>query len=358
MIASTSLPIYAFIAHAVTLIMFFGLATGKKIRFIFFFIASFVAVYIISFLLLDDYANYAYIFDELDLNKPVNQIFSLYGEPLFLFVNYLFKFVTDDFNLVRFFWVFVALLIKLIFLIRWGKFYTLSFIFYVAIIFYPDSYLLRSSIASSIVFIGISNMLSNKKFYKFFIPIIIASGFHISALIAIPIWFFKNINLSKESSLIALSIIYLSGFVGFGHLVVQVIGSIFSTDTYYIERLIEYSDSIYGGSVGMLRGSSLVYLSVAIFYIVYKDHISKHTPHYHIFLNIMLYSFIFLFSFNDFEVISERLFRILAFVLVIPMGYIAFSIKRDLQTYFVIIIILILNMLAYIVSPPNLMLLT
>lgn len=354
MFYTTSLPIYAFITHLITLIMLFGLIFDKNLRYIFFISACFIGAYSISFLLLDDYLNYAYIYSEIDLNKSINQIFSLYGEPLYLAGNYFFKFFTDDFNFVRVFWVFTALIIKLSFLMRWGKFYSISFIFYISLLFYPDSYLLRSSIASSIVFIGISNLLANKKWYKFFVPIIIASGFHISALVAIPIWFLKRIKLSKESSLVVLGLLFLSGFIGLGHFSVQVLAKLFAADMFIVERLIEYSTSIYGGSLGMLRGSSLVYVTVALLFIIYKEQISRHTPNYHIFLNIMLYSFVFLFSFNDFEVISERLFRILAFITVIPMGYIVYCVKEDTRFHFAALMIIALNLIAYIMTPSEL----
>jgi hypothetical protein len=350
MISSSALPLYAFLTHAITFIILVGVSLNTKMRFPSFIIASIIAAYFVTFLWLDDYGNYAYIYSELDTNKSLDQIFLLYGEPLYLSVNYLFKFFTDDFNIVRFFWVLIALVIKLNFLMRWGKFYTISFIFYIALLFYPDSYLLRSTIASSIVFIGISAMLENKKAYRFFIPILIASGFHISALIALPIWFFKNINISKNLAFIVLGLLFFSGFIGLGHLIVDIIGSTFSSNAYYIERVVEYADSIYGESLGMLRGSVLVYLTVAILFIAYKDQISQQTPHYSIFLNIMLYSFIFLFSFSDFEVLSERLFRILAFILVIPVGHILFCIKKDDKVYFAAATVIFLNIIGYIID--------
>ena len=350
MITLTTLPIYAFITHAATIIMFFGIGFNEKLRFVAFLIAIVLATYLVSFLLLDDYGNYAYIFSEIDTRNPFNEIFLLYGEPLYLSINYVFKFITDDFNIVRSFWVFIALLIKLSFLIRWGKFYAISFIFYIALLFYPDSYLLRSTIASSLVFIGISQMLGNKRFYRFLIPILIASGFHISALIALPIWFFRKINLSKNLAFLILVLIFLSGFIGIGHIIVGFIGSTVGVDIYAVERMVEYADSIYGGSLGMLRGSTLAYLSVAIIFIAYKDQISANTPNYNIYLNIILYSFIFLFSFNDFEVLSERLFRILAFILVIPVGHILYCIKKEDQTYIAVATVIFLNVIVYFID--------
>ena len=133
-----SLPIYAFITHIVT---FFFLAAGAfrgPLRYILFGAGAFFAVALMSPLSLDDYENYASMFRSINIDKGfIEQTLILYGEYLYLFFNYVLRYFTDDFKLVRFLLLFIALGIKIVFLIRWGKFYTLSFVFYISMLYYP-----------------------------------------------------------------------------------------------------------------------------------------------------------------------------------------------------------------------------
>ena len=348
----TTLPLYAFMTHLVTLLMLIGISLDRyKARKLIFVIAVLSVTYFVSFLSLSDYEIYAQGFRYIDLSQSIQEQYSLfYGEYLYFYINHIFRFFTDDFNLVRIFLVGSALMIKLFFLLRWGRFHTLSFIFYIAIIFYPDSYLLRSSLASSIVLIGIWGMLNNKSAYLFFTSIIVASTIHTSALIALPIWFFRRTYVSKYQAYLLLSAFLILSFVGLGGMLVSVISTYFISDIYVVNKLTDYLGSEYGNSVGILRMSLLIYTLIVLIFITYKKSIIRHMPHYNVILNISLYSLFLLMSLSDFEILSDRLFRILGFILVIPLGYIVSAISKGMRTEVTIMLIVSMNFIPYITA--------
>jgi hypothetical protein len=352
---TTTLPLYAFMTHIVTLLMLIGISLDYKTRSLMFLIAVLSITYFVSFLSLSDYEVYAQGFRGIDLSQSIQEQYSLfYGEYLYFYINYIFRFFTDDFNLVRMFLVGSALMIKLFFLLRWGRFYTLSFVFYIAFIFYADSYLLRSSLASSIVLIGIWGVLNNRPAYLFFTSIVIASTIHASALIALPIWFFRRAVISKHQAYLLLSFIFILSFANFGHQIVSTINTYFFNDIYVVNKLTGYLGSKYGNSIGIFRGSVVVYLLILIMFITYKKSIIRHMPHYHIVLNIALYSLFLLVSLSDFEILSDRLFRIIAFTLVIPLGYVVSVISKDIRTEAVAILIIFINLIPYITNADQL----
>ena len=344
-----SLPIYAFITHIVTFFVLAAAVNKGPVKYILFAAGIFFALVLMSPLSLDDYENYASMFRNINIDESLaEQTVILYGEYLYLLFNYLLRFFTDDFILVRFLLLFIALYIKILFLIRWGKFYALSFIFYISILFYPDSYLLRSTIASSIILLGIWALFENRPWYQFFIPIFIAIGFHSSAAIAIPLWFIKKIKISKQFGFLLFFIILMVGLIGVGHSTVQLILSFFSADIYIFDKLLMYSDSKYGESMSLIKGSLLIYLPIIFAFIGYQDKIKKVMKHYDMTLVIILYSLFILLAFSDFLVLSERLFRLFAFMLSIAVGYIFYILHEREKTIITASAIIILNFLPYI----------
>jgi hypothetical protein len=350
---TTMLPLYAYITHIVSLIMLIAMGTkSHKTRDLVFVISALITAYFVSLLALSDYEIYKYWFESIDINNPDEGVryVLITGEYLFYYINYIFKLFTDDFSFAHFSIVAGALIIKLFFLLRWGRAYSISFIFYIAILFYPDSYLLRSTLASSIILIGVWGIMNNKPVYYFLISIFIASMVHTSALIALPIWFFRKIDIRIEYAYMLLGIIFIMSFMNVGHGIVSLFTSYFLDGTYISEILIEYTDSKYSNSIGILRLSLLVYVLIVIVFIAYKKYIIKHTDHYNLILSIVLYSLFLLVSLSDFEVLADRLFRLLSFFLVIAFGYIIASVSRDIRSLAIAIMVIILNFIPYLTS--------
>ena len=348
----TSFPVFALIVHVVTIVMIFGSGVNRKFRPGVGLIAGLVSTYIVCLVSLSDYEIYAGIYKSIDPNEPfLDQLPFLYGEPLYLLSNYVARLFSDSFYSTRFLLIFAALAIKMMFLFRFGKHHSVSIVFYMSLLFYADSYLLRSTIASSIVLIGLWALMNNRPAYQFFVPILIATGFHTSALIALPIWLFRNIVISKKLGFFILGVIVVLGIFPIGHLMVGFLATYGPSDFQAVDKLVGYANQIYGASAGIARGSLLIYVSVAIAFIGFRHQISKMTPHYDLFATIVLYSLIILVGLSDFEILSDRLFRLIAFLIAIAMGYIVACFDHSARLLVAFTAIFVLNLLPYLTDP-------
>jgi hypothetical protein len=347
-----SLPIYAFFAHFVTLLCittFFISGSNNRwiIRFTFI-LSILVITYCVTLLRIPDYGIYLKIFEWVDTSAPLlDQPRPFTVEIGYLGLNYFVKMFTNNFDIIRFGIIFAALLIKVLFLLRWGKFYLISFLFYLAFIWYADSYILRSSFAASLSLIGIWAILDKRSAFYFFLPVILASSFHVSVLVLLPFWWLRRLNLSQTSAYVLFVLIIISGFIGLGHGLVNFIAGIFSVDIALIDRLIEYSGSKYAGSVGLLRASVIMYILITAAYIFFREAIIQNIPHYNFILLMLLFGLLLLLGFSDFEVLADRLFRLIAFFYAIALGHIFYCLQKQHQLILFIFVIFICNIFLY-----------
>jgi len=124
--------------------------------------------------------------------------------------------------------------------------------------------------------------------------------------------------------------------------------TIYSADIYVVDKLLGYSESKYGQSMSLIKGSLLVYLPLTCVFIGYQEKIKKSMKHYDLTLVIILYSLFMLLAFSDFLVLSERLFRLFAFLLPIAVGYIFYVLRQKEKTMLTALAIIALNFLPYI----------
>ena len=274
----TSIPIYAFFIHLATVLTIFAILLSGERRFfigVAFFSTIIVISVVVSLLNLSDYLIYVQMFNNIDSDSSFfDQLAIAKIEIGYFALTYILSSFTDNFDFLRIAIIFVVLSIKAIFLLKWGKFYFASFLFYLAFIWYADSYLLRSSLAASIALIGFWAMFNKRPAYQFFLPVIIASTFHTSAIILLLLWWVRKVNISQNLGYILLIFIFILSFLGMGHLLVGVIGKIFSVDVQLVDRLVTYGDSKYGGSVGIVRVSVLIYVLVTAAYIYFRSTIA------------------------------------------------------------------------------------
>ena len=334
--------------HIFTIIVMVGIGINKKLARVSFFVGSTIVCLIVSALLLTDYGVYADIFRAIKLDEPLlDQLSLLYGEIGYLAVNYVFKPLTENFNYLRFLFLLSALVLKYLFLFRWGKFYIASFVFYIAITFYPDSYLIRSSFASSIALLGFWVILSGRSAGYFFLSIILASLFHISALVLLPLWWLRNITISKSLGFTLLGVIIGLGAIGVGHITVGFLSTVFSVDGAIVSRLIEYSGSKYSVSAGLIRVSVLIYTIIVFAFIFYRDNIASRIRYYDFIATILLFSLFILLGFSDFIILADRIFRLTAFFFAIALGLILYSLKKRDQTIVSTLVIAVCNIAPY-----------
>lgn len=346
-----SIPIYSFFVHVVSVLTMCTIWIFRDKPWpiaISFFLASAVISYCVSLFDLSDYLVYAQMFDQIDPELPFFDSWkSTPFEIGYFALNYLGHSFLDSFDYMRISLIFIILIFKVAFLVKWGKFYFVSFVFYLSFLWYADSYLLRSSVAASISLVAFWALFDRRPAYQFFVPILIASTFHISALILIPFWWLRNVKVSQKLGVLLLSSIIILGFFGLGHLIINMVVGILSVDLVLVDRLVDYGESKYGKSAGILRVSVLIYVLITVVYIYFKDILVRRIYGYDLILCILLFSLFLLLGLSDFEILSDRLFRLTGFFFAIAIGQIFYCVREKEQALYLTLALGFCNVFPY-----------
>ncbi len=310
-------------------------------------IACILSSVVVSQLILSDYLPYVAFYKTLSTNVGflVQAIQSPY-EPVYSFLNFIFKHFTQDFNYLRFLIIFFSLVVKFLFLMRWSKYCSIAFLFYISLTFYPDSYLLRSTLACTVLLFAFWALMSGKSIVYFIVPVLIAAGIHLSALVVAPLWFLRNVRLNIFVSLTIFCAIFLISFVNLGHVVVESLLNRLPPDTAIAAKLFMYQDSMFAGSSS--PGGVLVLYSLITFaYILLRNQLLKIVPEYHKVLIFMLFTLAILITLNDFTVLAERLHRLTSFFMVVALGQIIICFRKSDRLFISVFLICFFNLVPY-----------
>jgi hypothetical protein len=109
-----------------------------------------------------------------------------------------------------------------------------------------------------------------------------------------------------------------------------------------VSTLARYSENHYSDSVGLLRGSNFLYLTLLLIYIYIGKQINEKFRYYNFFLSLALYATFFLISCNDFGVIADRVFRLfnVVFPVILASIFIALSGKYRALTLVTAVLLL------------------
>ena len=342
-------PVYALITHVLTCVFVLAAGLNRKHRLAPYIIGALISSFIVSLLILSDYSVYADAFQKINTKQNFEDQYSFSQfEYLYTLVNYWTRVFTEDFNYLRFFFVFFGLLIKIFFLRRWGKFQSVSFIFYIAVLFYPDSYLLRSTLASSFLLIAFWVLMNKKPAYQFVGLVLIAAGFHVSALIALPIWFFRNMVVSARSATIGLLLIMIAGFVGIGQPLANLIISLVFDDSFLAQKVLLYQDSKFSGRLSVVSGALLLYTFITIAFIGCRKRLIGSMDNYDFCLLIMLLGLALLVGLGDFSVLAERTFRLFSFFYAVALGQVISCVTEKHRMLVSMFLIIFFNCIPYL----------
>ncbi|WP_270474900.1 EpsG family protein [Clostridium cochlearium] len=319
---------------------------NRKECFLFF---TFVQLFFISALRYEvglDFINYIGTFQLVKMRSSISELLGLgkittveYG---YLFLNRAIGLLTNQSQ-----WIFIVTSFIIIYLvfrtvkdyssIAWMSIYLFSVEAYIS-----SFNIMRQYIAVSIVFFSYK-YVKKRNFNKFLLSILIASMFHTSALLVLPVYFILNKNLN-------IKIIVYSIFIGF-------IVSIFFDSIISIIQKVFYGKYI-ESSFGMFSGNinnviiAFVYFSMAM---IFKKNLLKRNNDNNILIN---WSFINLalsiMSMNMWIITRFMSYSSIFNILLIPE--IIISIKDKLIRRSMIIVIIIFTLLLYfntITNPAN-----
>lgn len=249
-------------------------------------------VYMISF---RDYTHDIFNYDILE--KPWG-----YSEKGFYFLGVLIKTFTNDYQI---YFLFVGAL-SMFFLYKGLQRYSIlpliGLCAYIARFFMGRNLVqIRSGLAYVIIIWGIK-YIQEKNFWKYLLVVFIASLFHTSAWIALPLYFFSNwININKT-------------FVVVGLIIAFILGGFFQTpiSTFVTDNASDLSITTYtqGSFVSNAKGlaNPMIYFQTFLLlaYTFLEDRIRPVTQYYQIIRDGYFYSTLILIIFCSFTALSGR----------------------------------------------------
>ena len=217
---------------------------------------------------------------------------------------------------------------------KYSKNYFLSTYIYIAFDFYIFIFSgLRQSIALSIGMIAIK-FIEEQKFFKFIILILLASTFHISALILIPMYFMKNIKVKPKMFPVIL-LIYFMLFIMRKYIISIILTFVYSN----------YSISNTGNGYAYL----LLLMAIVTMITIYKRQYIKQEGLNNLFYNnLLVATLIQIFASAQGEVARLTMYYSIYMIIAIP-NFIK-SINEEEQRYAVEIMTVILLFIYFLIS--------
>jgi hypothetical protein len=347
-------PIFGMIATIATVISWSIERADQRIRFIGIFFICIVAAMIISNVHTADSAVYQDMWYQIDVSKGLfSQYNPYFGEPFYYLSQYLVKSIVEEFNYFRIGVIFFALFLKIVIISKLSFKNNIGIIFYFCIIFATDSYLIRGSLAGGLVCFGVYLLITRRSSFSFILCVFLASGFHVSALVSIPLIFVNKFKGSQPSYLIFFIILIFLSIIPIGHLSVTLFSNLFGADQFIANKMITYALTSQGDAVGIFRGSTIIYFLIFSLFIFQAEALKKISPHTDQIAFIMFYALLFLIGFSDFAVITDRLFRLFASFFAIGFSLLFFKFSDRSKVTALISVAILLNTLVYMQARSN-----
>lgn len=290
-------------------------------------IIIFMIIFILAFSyqMGSDWLNYQYFYD---YEVPNIKLSDLYNSSKFMFSSEkVFVLLSIFFYKIGFnYELFVGIIIAFsLFLIlnfiekRSDNFY---FSFFLSIVIFLFGYslepVLRQLITLSLIVIGFK-YIEKRCFFKYLLIIILAVQFHLSAFIALPLYFLEKVKLSKKKFLFILLGVYVS---------ILLVSNIFLELTSIFPKLLKYEHYFLSSRYGLSRNRSIlgeiyhiILVMVYVYIIFYGYNFSKRKKNY---LKNMALFYVIIDYFNNIFPILYRVSHYFVIGFVISLGTIKF----------------------------------
>ena len=260
-----------------------------------------------------DYLNYIYKFERLFTRPLTSGDFSLFGEPLYYYINYIIK--TSGFS-YYFLSLFVFVFSSFFLFHSVPRKYALFFvsIFFLSYTYFSGYNTIRQFIASSIVLYGMKYV--DNRWYLYIVCCLFASLFHVSALLVIPFFALKYFSISYKYNVLLIILVFICLLAGIDKIVFSSIGiSELLAGTNMINGFGEYDQYFEMeqeglNSKGIFANYVVLIFNVLIYLFVNKNKIIKNTFYSKMWFAGLLFSIFvtnyqWLFRFSYYFIIAE-----------------------------------------------------
>lgn len=286
---------------------------------------------------------YTYFVDRNTLDEFSDTHYGLYYELGFIYLNYIVKYITDEYYGMLLFLTGVICFFKYKMITEISKgqcvlvILALNFSYYLG-----DFFPVRQNLAIAITIYSII-FIVKKDLFKFLLVIIFASLFHRSAIIFFPAYwiFYRDISNKKVIVLIVLSF-----FVGYTELISKIVMLFSNVDITLIDKLVAYTErgelsesANIAGPVKMLFSfSKKLVLLVVFLYIKNKIQLEYYKGFFNFFLVSIIISLIFGFSAPEVSARAQVFYNFIEIFLVAGILQVTEKIKYKVFIWVIIVI--------------------
>lgn len=297
----------------------------------------------------NDWREYVKVFARVpcvnDLWNNLDLVFLYRMEPGYIILNSIVKTCGGSINEV--FLISCIFIISLYF-ISLRKY---TFLPFIAVLLYmrygylqTNMMFVRQGIAISIFFYSVQ-YIKTRDIIKYVVLNIIASFFHSSLLLTLPLYFVIN---RRYSNYVLFAFVFLSillSFSNWSYLLPKILPPIIQ------ENVINYTESdIWGGMTGKLNVAIIEKIVIFLVCIIYRKEMEKANGSFNVFLNLFVISIICYYAFFQMYVFQQRLAMIFQFstVVIISQMILLLSLKMRFFLLMVLNLVIIYFFLRYI----------
>lgn len=315
------------------------------------------SIFVLSIRDLPDVPDYLRIFESTPylwviLVDP-SVLASIYGEPGYLVVNSVIKSVYGDYGVFRFIAVFAALVVKLWVIRRLSPNHAFAVFFYFSLFFYFDSFVLRQSLAAASIAVALYCLFGEKRRW-FLIWSLLAASFHVSALCVLPLYFLIRYDPSRVLAFSVVIAALAIGATNFGSLVIDAVIHYSGID-YISGKLSRYTTSVHSESLGLFRGSTMLYTFGLICFAALRPWLRDRLRYYSQILVVCLYAYLLFVGFNSFGILGDRLLRLFGLFFCVVFASFSGCFNRDDRFVFALAIISFAVLVLFAMSPDLLL---
>ncbi len=279
----------------------------------------------------NDWIEYTKVFNKLPdvltlLSQPA--LFGLFRmEPGYILFNSIVKYLGGTIDYV--FLISTVFTIALLFksLKRYNFFCFLAVLLYMRYGYLQTNMMfVRQGIAISIFFYSLK-YIQYRKLVKYILLILVATSFHSSALITLPLYFF--INKTYSNTIIGVSIIisFVLSFMDISKLLIPVLPGFISN------HIISYSeDEIWGEMTGRFNFGLFEKLIIGLLCLCYRKKLNS-IHNFNLFFNLFILSIICYYSFFQMYVFQQRLSMLLQIAAIPVIISLVKLLKKSQQIY-------------------------
>lgn len=284
----------------------------------------------------NDWGNYLYFFEHLDIGENFYSL-SLISkfEPGYTFLNLVVKYIGGSLNEVFLFASFITIGIISISIRKYTQFWFIPILLYLRYSYLQANMMfVRQGIAVAI-FVYALQFIQKREKWKYFSLILIASLFHISALMLLPLYYLYGFKFNARKYIILLIVSIISIQLNLINLIVHLIPFEFIKGP-----VLGYLQSEVWSRPSTVSFSTIERLFIVILGIIYFNKLNAIHKYFALFYNIYFFGVLLYFIFFNSYVFAERVsiyFNVLAMFLLVYY-FELFKVKKQKIIYHILLI--------------------